>query len=146
MRTEAQPKGSTLAQGVNVVGVDEADGMAFAAVDVEARAQALVAQSADLENLGLATVARFEAQRSLVLELLGELNGAEVAGGPTAALRGRFLAAEHEKQRLWGNVERLWADSQRCIRRAADLDRLAQVLRRGAEGLWRSEPAPVLGA
>lgn len=129
------PQGNTLA----IDALDGADGMAFAAADVASRAQALLAQSADLENVALTTVARYEAQRDLVLDLLARLHAAEVAGEAATALRARFLEAEQEKRRLWRNVERLWKDAHRCEQRARELERLADALRLGAEGLWRSD-------
>jgi hypothetical protein len=120
---------------------DEAERLMMAAGALEDAAAELLARSADLENQALAEVARFETQRDLVVDALGRLHAAELAGDPHEVLRGRFLAAEHEKKRLWSNVERLWSDSKRCLVRAADQQARAERLRNEATRLFATAGA-----
>jgi hypothetical protein len=115
---------------------DEAERLLDAASALDDSAEALLAQSSDLENQALAEVGRFEAQRDVVNEALARLHAAELCGDPSDAVRGRFLVCEHEKKRLWTNVERLWAESKRCLLRSTDHRARAERLRAEAARLW----------
>lgn len=99
---------------------DEGERLLLAAASVEDATMRLVARSADLENQALAEVARFETQRVLVMDALARMHAAELTGTMADMPRDRFLSAEQEKQRLWANVESLWADSRRCLLWASD--------------------------
>ena len=131
----------TSGQGASDILGDEAERLLSAAAVHDDAMMRLLARSADLENRGLVEVSRFEEQRTVVMDALAQLHAAEVSGGECYESRDRFLSAEAEKNRLWANVESLWAQSKRCLVWASDRQARAARIRGDAARLFAQAEA-----
>jgi hypothetical protein len=105
----------------------------------------LANQSAELENASFEVVSHYELQREKCTRIWEQIGGLEVreedskdrtASAKIKKLKSDYEHQEQEKQRLWGEVERLWIRSIHCNLSLSERQIRARIVRDDAEALF----------